>query len=46
MRTVNVAMNEEELTSMLLNGNQTTLQHIGTYASPSLIQSIQKFIDE
>ena len=46
MRTVNVAMDEEELTSMLLNGNQTTLQHIGTYASPSLIQSIQKFIDE
>ena len=46
MRTVNVAMNEEELIPMLLNGNQTTLQHIGTYASPSLIQSIQKFIDE
>ncbi len=46
MGTVNVAMNEEELTSMLLNGNQTTLQHIGSGASPSLIQSIQKFIDE
>lgn len=45
MRTVNVAMNEEELTSMLLNGNQTTLQHIGNSASPSLIQSIKDFID-
>ena len=42
----NVAMNEEELTSMLLNGNPTTLQHIGNSASPSLIQSIQEFIDE
>jgi UDP-N-acetylglucosamine transferase subunit ALG13 len=46
MGAVNVAMDEEELIPMLLNGNQTTLQHIGTYASPSLIQSIQKFIDE
>ena len=46
MGTVNVAMNEEELTSMLLKGNQTTHQHIGNSASPSLIQSIQKFIDE
>ena len=46
MGTVNVAMNEEELTSMLLNGNQTTLQHIGNSASPSLIQSIQNFIDQ
>jgi UDP-N-acetylglucosamine transferase subunit ALG13 len=45
MRTDNVAMNEEELTSMLLNGNQTTLQHIGSSASPSLIQSIKDFID-
>jgi UDP-N-acetylglucosamine transferase subunit ALG13 len=45
MRTVNVAMNEEELTSMLLNGSQTTLQHIGNSASPSLIQSIKDFID-
>ena len=44
--TVNVAMNEEELTSMLLNGNQTILQHIGNSASPSLIQSIQNFIDQ
>ena len=46
MGMVNVAMDEEELTSMLQNGNQTTLQHIGNCASPSLIQSIQKFIDE
>lgn len=46
MGTVNVAMNEEELTSMLLKGNQATHQHIGNSASPSLIQSIQKFIDE
>lgn len=46
MGTVNVAMNEEELTSMLLNGNQTTLQHIGNSASSSLIQSIQKYIDQ
>ncbi len=46
MGTVNVAMNEEELTSMLLKGNQTTHQRIGNSASPSLIQSIQKFIDE
>lgn len=46
MGTVNVAMNEEELTFMLLNGDQTTLQHIGNSASPSLIQSIQNFIDQ
>lgn len=46
MGSVNVAMNEEELTTMLLNREQTTLQHIGNSASPSLIQSIQKFIDE
>lgn len=46
MGIVNVAMDEEELTSMLLNGNQITHQHIGCGASPSLIQSIQKFIDE
>ena len=45
MRTVNVAMNEEELASMLLNGDQTTLLHIGNSASPSLIQSIKDFID-
>jgi UDP-N-acetylglucosamine transferase subunit ALG13 len=43
--SVNVAMNEEELTSMILKGEQTTLQHIGNSASPSLIQSIEKFID-
>lgn len=46
MGTVNVAMNEEELTSMLLKGNHATHQRIGNSASPSLIQSIQKFIDE
>lgn len=46
MGIVNVAMNEEELSSMLLNGNQITLQHIGNSASLSLIQSIQTFIDE
>ena len=46
MGMVNVAMNEEELSSMLLNGNQITLQHIGNSASLSLIQSIQTFIDE
>lgn len=46
MGIVNVAMNEEELTPMLLNGNQITLQHIGKSASSSLIQSIQTFIDE
>lgn len=45
MGAVNVAMNEEELTSMLLNGNQTTHQHIGNSASASLIQSIMDFID-
>ena len=45
METVNVAMNEDELTSMLLNGNQATLQHIGNSASPSLIQSIMDCID-
>jgi UDP-N-acetylglucosamine transferase subunit ALG13 len=44
--TVNVAMNEEELTAMLLNGKLTTLQHIGNSASPSLIQSIEDFIDK
>jgi hypothetical protein len=38
-------MNKEELTSMLLNGNQTTHQHIGNSASASLIQSIMDFID-
>ena len=43
---VNVAMNEEELKSMLLNGEQTTLQHIGSSASPSLIRSIEEFIDK
>lgn len=43
--SVNVAINEEELTSMILKGEQTTLQHIGNSASPSLIQSIEKFID-
>lgn len=43
---VNVAMNEEELTAMLLNGEQTTLQHIGNSASPSLIRSIEEFIDK
>ncbi len=43
---VNVAMDEEELTSMLLNGNQTIhQQHIGNSASTSLIQSIKDFID-
>ena len=45
MGTVNVAMDEEELASMLLNGDQTTLLHIGNSASPSLIQSIKDFID-
>ncbi len=45
MGAVNVAMNEEELASMLLNGDQTTLLHIGNSASPSLIQSIKDFID-
>ena len=45
MGAVNVAMNEEEITSMLLNGNQITFQHIGNRASPSLIQSIEDFID-
>ena len=39
-------MNEEELTTMLLNGKQTSLQHIGNSASPSLIQSIEEFIDK
>ena len=46
MRSVNVAMNEEELTTLILNGKQTTLQHIGNSASPSLIQSIEEFIDK
>ena len=45
MGSLNVAMNEEELSSMLLNGNLTTLKHIGDYASPSLIQSLVSFID-
>ena len=45
MGAVNVAMNEEELSSMLLNGELATLQHIGNSASPSLIQSIKNFID-
>ena len=44
--SVNVAMNEEELKAMLLNGEQKTLQHIGSSASPSLIQSIEEFIDK
>lgn len=44
--SVNVAMNEEELKAMLLNGEQTALQHIGNSASPSLIQSIEEFIDK
>ena len=46
MGIVNVAMNEEELTTMLLNGKQTSLQHIGNSASPSLIQSIEEFIEK
>lgn len=46
MGSVNVAMNEEELTTMLLNGKQTVLQHIGDSASPSLIQSIEEFIEK
>lgn len=46
MRTVNVAMDEEELTALLLNGELTALQHIGNSASPSLIQSIEDFIDK
>ena len=46
MGSVNVAMNEEELTTMILNGKQTTLQHIGNSASPSLIRSIEEFIDK
>lgn len=46
MGSVNVAMNEEELTTMLLNREQTTLQHIGNSASSSLIQSIEEFIDK
>ncbi|UKK49459.1 glycosyl transferase family 28 [Prevotella sp. E9-3] len=46
MGTVNVAMDEEELTAMLLNGKLTALQHIGNSASPSLIQSIEDFIDK
>ena len=46
MGTVNVAMNEEELTALLLNGELTALQHIGNSASPSLIQSIEDFIDK
>ena len=45
MGAVNVAMNEEELSSMLLNGELATLQHIGNSASASLIQSIKNFID-
>lgn len=44
--SVNVAMNEEELKAMLLNGEQTTLQHIGNCASPSLIKSVMEFIDK
>lgn len=46
MGTVNVAMDEEELTALLLNGELTALQHIGNSASPSLIQSIEDFIDK
>lgn len=45
MGCVNVAMSEKELTRMLLNGKQMTLQHIGNSASPSLIQSVKDFID-
>ena len=45
-RNALVAMNEEELKAMLLNGEQTALQHIGNSASPSLIQSIEEFIDK
>lgn len=45
MGCVNVAMSEEELTRMMLNGKQTTLQRIGNSASPSLIQSLRDFID-
>ena len=46
MGTVNVAMDEEELTALLLNGELKALQHIGNSASPSLIQSIEDFIDK
>lgn len=46
MGTVNVAMDEEKLTALLLNGKLTALQHIGNSASPSLIQSIEDFIDK
>jgi len=45
MGTVNVAMDEAELTDMLLHGRQTAARHIGESASPALIQSIQEFID-
>ena len=46
MGSVNVAMNEEELKAMLLNGGQTTLQHIGNSASPELINAIIDFIEQ
>lgn len=46
MGIVNVAMNEKELSAILVNGNLPILNHIGDYASPSLIQSIVDFIGE
>ena len=46
MGIVNVAMNEEELTTMLLKGKQTASKHIGTTADIPLIRSIEEFIDK
>ena len=45
MRTISVAMNEKELTDLLINKEVVTHQLIGSSASLSLIQSIKNFID-
>ncbi len=42
--SVYVAMNEEELKSLLLRKDLKPLAEIGEYASPSLIESIEEFI--
>ena len=42
--SVYVAMNEEELKSLLLRNDLKPLAEIGEYADPSLIESIEEFI--
>ena len=45
MGVLNVAMDEKELTEMLLSGNLAPQKHIGRRAAPSLIQAVEDFIE-